>query len=136
MMTSTPELPPPHARALVGCAGWSIPRQSAHHFPEDGSHLARYARALSAAEINSSFYRPHKAATYARWAECVPDGFRFSVKLPRTITHEAKLAGADAQLDQFAGEAGALGESSDACWCSCRPAFSARRRWRPISSRG
>jgi uncharacterized protein YecE (DUF72 family) len=96
-------------RALIGCAGWTVPRQSAGHFPEQGSHLERYAAVLAAAEINSSFYRPHKPATYARWADSVPDDFRFSVKLPRSITHEARLLGADAQLDQFAGEAGALG---------------------------
>lgn len=109
-MILTPEIPPSHARALVGCAGWSIPRQSASHFPELGSHLERYAGALSAAEINSSFYRPHKAATYARWAASVPAAFRFSVKLPRSITHEARLVGADAQLDQFCLEAGTLGD--------------------------
>jgi uncharacterized protein YecE (DUF72 family) len=108
-MIPTPDFPAPHARALIGCAGWSIPRQSAGHFPQRGSHLERYAAVLAAAEINTSFYRPHLPATYERWAASVPDDFRFSVKLPRTITHEARLQGADAQLDQFAGEAGALG---------------------------
>jgi uncharacterized protein YecE (DUF72 family) len=109
-MTSTPDHPSSHARALIGCAGWSIPRQSAGHFPEQGSHLERYAAALPAAEINSSFYRPHKPATYARWAASVPGDFRFSVKLPRSITHEARLLDTGALLGQFAGEAGALGE--------------------------
>ncbi|GAC1422866.1 MAG: DUF72 domain-containing protein [Burkholderiaceae bacterium] len=65
---------------------------------------------MSAVEINSSFYRPHRPATYARWAQSVPDGFRFSVKLPRSITHERRLVDIEAPLTQFAVEATALGE--------------------------
>jgi uncharacterized protein YecE (DUF72 family) len=94
---------------LVGCAGWTIPKESAAAFPEAGSHLERYAAVFPVVEINSCFHRPHRAQTYTRWAASVPDDFRFSVKLPKTITHEARLAGADALLDQFALEAGALG---------------------------
>jgi uncharacterized protein YecE (DUF72 family) len=36
----------------VGTAGWSIPRASAHYFEGEGTHLARYARGFSGAEIN------------------------------------------------------------------------------------
>lgn len=96
-------------RLLVGCAGWSIPREAAAAFPIDGSHLERYARVFSTAEINSSFYRPHQIRTYQRWAASVPEDFRFSVKLPRTMSHHAGLVDIDAPLRQFALEAGALG---------------------------
>jgi uncharacterized protein YecE (DUF72 family) len=97
------------ARGLVGCAGWSLRKEMADAFPADGSHLERYAAVFPAVEINSSFYRPHQPQTYARWAASVPDGFRFSVKLPRAITHDARLAGVDDQLDRFLAEAGQLG---------------------------
>src|SRR4051812_9584355 len=100
---------PNPARMLTGCAGWTIPRDAAAAFPADGSHLARYAAVFNAVEINSSFYRAHRAATYARWADSVPGDFRFSVKLPRAITHDAGLRGVHALLDQFAAEAGQLG---------------------------
>lgn len=93
----------------VGCAGWSIPARHRALFGEGDSMLARYATLFSAVEINSSFYRPHQARTYARWADSVPAGFRFSVKMPRTISHERRLRDADAPLDRFLGEAGALG---------------------------
>jgi uncharacterized protein YecE (DUF72 family) len=96
-------------RPLIGCAGWSIPKDAAAAFPGGGSHLERYAAVFPAVEINSSFYRPHQPQTYARWAASVPEGFRFSVKLPKAITHEAKLAGADELLDRFVREAGELG---------------------------
>ena len=64
---------------------------------------------FDAAEINSSFHRPHRASTYARWAESVPPRFRFSVKLARTITHDARLAKAGPLLDEFLEPVRALG---------------------------
>ncbi len=95
---------------LVGCAGWTIPREAAPSFAAEGSHLERYAGTFSAVEINSCFHRPHQRKTYARWADSVPDGFRFSVKVPRSITHEARLVGVDELVLRFADEAGALGD--------------------------
>lgn len=100
----------PHG-VMIGTAGWSIPKQHAAAFPEGGSHLERYARRLAAVEINSSFYRPHRPGTYARWAASVPPHFRFSVKLPREITHVRKLAAVTEPLDRFLSEAGALGDA-------------------------
>ncbi|HEX8903316.1 MAG TPA: DUF72 domain-containing protein [Longimicrobiaceae bacterium] len=95
----------------VGTAGWTLPRAEQHAFPAEGSHLARYAARFPVAEINSSFHRPHRPSTWARWAAEVPPGFRFSAKLPKTITHERRLAGCDDLLDTFLGEAGALGDT-------------------------
>lgn len=100
---------PPTSRYRVGCAGWSLSRHDAPHFPAEGSHLERYASVFTATEINSSFYREHKPETYARWAEATPPGFQFSVKLPRTITHERGLQGADEELVRFAEQVSALG---------------------------
>lgn len=99
----------PSGASFIGCAGTSIPRDVAAGFPGEGSHLERYARVLTCAEINSSFYRPHQPSTYARWADSVPDAFRFAVKTPRTITHDAKLSGVDKLIDAFHGEASHLG---------------------------
>ena len=96
-------------RLRVGTAGWSLPVAVQPAFPGEGTHLQRYARRFPAAEINSSFYRPHRPATYARWASLVPDGFRFSVKIPKAITHERMLVASNDLLDAFLGEAGALG---------------------------
>jgi uncharacterized protein YecE (DUF72 family) len=95
---------------FVGTAGWSIRREQAEMFGDGPSHLARYAGRFNAVEINSSFYRPHRAATYARWAESVPAGFRFSVKLPRAITHAARLKEPGPLLEAFLAQACSLGE--------------------------
>lgn len=94
----------------VGTAGWAIPRDVASRFPEEGSGLQRYAARLAVAEINSSFHRPHRPSTYARWAESVPQDFRFAAKLPRSITHDLKLVEAEAELDRFLGEVAAVGD--------------------------
>ena len=88
----------------VGSAGWNIPRAHKARFPDQGSQLQRYSSRLNAAEINTSFYRPHAAATYARWAASVPAGFRFAVKIPKVITHERGLARAREPLERFLGE--------------------------------
>ncbi len=98
----------PPVNVRIGCAGWSIPKEQASQFPADGSHLERYAARLNAVEINTSFYRPHRPATYARWAASVPDDFRFAVKVPRSITHEHRLEDVAELLDRFLAEAGAL----------------------------
>lgn len=76
----------------IGTAAWTIPKEHKDKFAPEGSHLERYAKTLNAVEINSSFYRQHKRATYERWSETVPEDFRFSVKLERLFTHERKLA--------------------------------------------
>ena len=82
----------------------------ADQFPGDGTHLQRYARVFGCAEINSSFYRPHSFELYARWASLTPRSFRFSVKLPKLITHEGRLRNARLPLERFLAEIAGLGE--------------------------
>jgi uncharacterized protein YecE (DUF72 family) len=94
----------------IGTAGWSVPGPAKNLFPGAGSHLERYAKRLNCAEINSSFYRPHKAETWKRWAGSVPAGFRFAVKMPKAITHEAGLACSPEVQREFLSAAGSLGE--------------------------
>lgn len=45
-----------------------------------------------------------------RWAESVPQAFRFSVKVPKQITHELRLANCEQQLEAFIGQCTGLGE--------------------------
>lgn len=79
-------------------------------FPAEGSALERYAAVFDAVEINSSFYRPHRRATYGRWAASVPLDFRFAVKLPGAITHEQRLIDCDDLLTAFAEGVLGLGD--------------------------
>jgi len=94
----------------IGTAGWAIPRPVADCFPTDGAGLQRYAARFDAAEINTTFYRSHRPQTYVRWAQSVPDGFRFAVKAPRAITHERRLVDVLPLLDAFLAEVRLLGD--------------------------
>jgi uncharacterized protein YecE (DUF72 family) len=94
----------------IGTAGWSVPARYVAVVPPGGGHLERYARRLNAVEINSSFYRPHQRKTYERWAQATPSGFRFSIKMPKAMTHEQRLADCGALLDRFVLEVGGLGD--------------------------
>jgi uncharacterized protein YecE (DUF72 family) len=102
-------LPKAPAAIRVGTASWSIPKEHAAPFPALGSHLERYAAVFNAVEINSSFYRPHRPATYERWADSVPQDFRFAVKVPKAITHERRLKDAADVLERFLAEVAGLG---------------------------
>jgi len=94
---------------FIGTAGWSIASRQAERLPGAGTHLERYGRVLGAVEIDSSFYRPHRRETYARWAASVPEGFRFSVKMPRAVTHRHRLIDCLAPLDEFIAQIAGLG---------------------------
>jgi uncharacterized protein YecE (DUF72 family) len=100
----------PHTNNIrIGTAAWTLPRQHAPAFPVEGSHLQRYAEHLTCVEINSSFHRPHMRKTWERWAATTPPHFRFSVKLPKTITHTARLNNTGALLQTFLDQASGLG---------------------------
>jgi uncharacterized protein YecE (DUF72 family) len=108
---------------LVGCAGWSLPREVQPAFGEGASHLARYATRFPVAEINSSFHRPHKPSLYEKWAASVPEHFRFSAKVPKTITHERRLVGCEDLLDEFLGQVGSLGSKLACLLVQLPPSF-------------
>jgi len=113
----------PPVERRVGTAGWSLPRDQRDRFEGAGTHLMRYAARLSCVEINSSFYRPHRQATYARWAAAVPDDFRFSVKIPKEITHVRRLSGIEEPLRRFLEESAGLGAKRDVLLVQLPPSF-------------
>lgn len=88
----------------LGTSGLVLPVPNKQHFPpefQDKPRLTYYASLFNSLEINSSFYKPPQAATYARWITEVPDDFRFTVKLWRGITHEPQLKFNPADVDSF-----------------------------------
>jgi len=116
-------------RRFVGTAGWNIPRIHRERFAAEGSQLQRYASELSAVEINTSFYRPHAAQVYERWAAAVPSPFRFAVKVPKVITHDRGLLRARDPLERFLQEIAGLGRKLGPLLVQLPPshAFDARR---------
>ena len=116
----------PHATCLsvnLGCAGWTIRREHSAQFSGAGSHLERYATLFNSVEINSCFYRPHRFSTYERWAASVPQNFRFSVKLPKLISHEARLLDVELALERFLTETSGLGPKRGPVLVQLPPSF-------------
>ncbi|MCL6708541.1 DUF72 domain-containing protein [Pseudomonas sp. R2.Fl] len=114
---------------IIATAAWSIPKTVADRFAGEGSGLARYASVFGGVEINSTFYRRHKVSTFARWAESVPDDFRFSVKIAREITHIRAMRDIGEPFNVFLGDISPLGEKRGPLLCQLPPslAFDADR---------
>ena len=73
------------ADVRVGCSGWSYPGWRPGFYPAgtpNGDFLRYYASRFSTVELNATGYRLPAEEQFERWAEQVPDGFRFAVKLP------------------------------------------------------
>ena len=62
----------------------------------------------SAVEVNSCFYRSHRASTYASWASQTPADFAFALKVPKEITHECRLVRIGDVLKRFLDETALL----------------------------
>ncbi len=91
-------------RVWTGASGYSFKEWKGSFYPEKikpEDMLAWYAQRLPTVEINNTFYQMPKASVLAHWAEVAPAGFRFAIKAPRRITHDARLK-ADAAADSVA----------------------------------
>src|SRR5688572_7455061 len=80
-------------RAYIGTSGWVYRSWRAHLYRgvPVKQWLGHAARTFGALEINGSFYVQVSEATYARWRDTTPDGFKFALKGHRFITHYKRL---------------------------------------------
>ena len=93
----------------LGLPIWAYPKWKGRYFDDEPSMLASYARVFNAVEGNTTFYGVPDPATVTGWRRAL-DGtdFRFSFKLPRSVTHERSPDAAD--LERFLGAIRPLGE--------------------------
>jgi uncharacterized protein YecE (DUF72 family) len=88
----------------IGLSGWAYPPWRGVFYPKglaQKKELAYAARQFPTIEINGTFYGLQRPDTFAAWADQVPDGFVFSVKGPRFITHMQRLLDVRAPLANF-----------------------------------
>ena len=81
-------------RLLAGTSGFSYKEWVGAFYPDKlkaKDMLAYYATRLPTVEINNTFYRMPKVEVLENWARSTPEGFRFSIKASRRITHLARL---------------------------------------------
>jgi uncharacterized protein YecE (DUF72 family) len=92
----------------IGTAGWALPTNT----DKGETRLHRYSRMFNCVEVNSSFYRQHRSKTWGKWAAESPNEFRFSIKAPKTITHENKLQAVEQLLRDFFEQISSLEEKT------------------------
>ncbi|WP_281950877.1 DUF72 domain-containing protein [Nitrosophilus kaiyonis] len=83
----------------IGIAGWNIPKEYKNFFPNEGTHLERYSKIFNITEINRTFYSLPKKSTLEKWFNSTPENFKFSVKMPKKITHISKIQDIDSLQD-------------------------------------
>ncbi|RYY67628.1 MAG: DUF72 domain-containing protein [Chitinophagaceae bacterium] len=87
-----------------GTSNIVVPCKQSEYPPEfrGASRLTFYASLCSSLEVNATFYKLPKAATVRNWAESVPAGFRFTFKVPKTVTHAKGFQFANEDIERFA----------------------------------
>ncbi|MEO3884699.1 DUF72 domain-containing protein [Nonomuraea sp. B5E05] len=114
-------------RLHVGCAMWTHARWQGRLLPAGlppGERLRAYATWCDAVEGNTTFYATPSRSTVESWAGQTGPGFRFVVKLPKAITHERRLTGAEEDLHTFLEAMEPLGSRIHALWLQLPGSFS------------
>lgn len=96
----------------VGTSGFSYPEWKGAFYPEklpNKEMLSFYASRLPSVEINNTFYRMPRKSVLEGWASQTPDGFQFTIKASRRITHFKKLKDAADLLEYLLSGVVALG---------------------------
>ena len=95
-----------------GTSGLNLPVPRSQYPPEFAgkSRLTYYASLFNSIEINSVFYKLPRVSTVANWREMVPDHFRFTFKISKTITHAKALNFAAKDVADFVTTVEHIGE--------------------------
>jgi uncharacterized protein YecE (DUF72 family) len=95
------------AEIRIGIGGWTYEPWRGTFFPEkwpQKRELEFASRALTAIEVNGTYYSGFKPATFASWAEVVPDDFVFTLKASRFCTNRKVLAEGGESVQRFVGQ--------------------------------
>jgi uncharacterized protein YecE (DUF72 family) len=122
---------PGTARYRIGTQGWNYDFWNGVFYPagtKSGAMLELYSRIFDTVEVDSTFYAMPPAGRFHGWYERTPPGFVFTAKLPRDITHEARLVGADHLLFEFCSRASELQEKLGPLLIQLPPDMGVRER--------
>lgn len=108
----------------IGTSGWSYDHWDGVLYPH-GTPVARrrdaYVREFDTVELNASFYRWPRDATFAGWRHALPDGFTMSVKAPRGLTHAKRLLEPETWVERIRGAWHELGPRRGVLLVQLRP---------------
>ena len=102
------------ASIRIGTSGWSYDHWEGAFYPESvgpAERLHHYASVFPTVEVNATFYRLPAEKTVLAWREEAGNGFAFSVKGSRFITHFRKLADTAEAVANFCDRMSVLGGS-------------------------
>jgi uncharacterized protein YecE (DUF72 family) len=111
----------------IGTMGFSYQDWSGAFYPKGltgRDYLSYYSRIFNAVEIDSTFYGTPRRESVIRWKESVPDGFRICVKVPRSITHDAKIIDVHKEMEAFINAVRLLDEKLGVILLQFPPSFS------------
>src|SRR5207253_4304076 len=101
------------AMIWIGTSGYSYPEWKGSFYPADlpdSKMLSYYASKLTTVEINYTFNRIPNHKTLSGWLAATPEAFRLTLKAPKRITHDARLADCEELLQVFCDRARFLGD--------------------------
>jgi len=97
----------------LGTSSWTAKGWLGTFYPrgtKPADFLAHYARRFDTVEIDATFYATPAESTVLGWRDKTPEGFVFSAKAPKVITHDLFLEDCEHALHGFLGTMGLLGE--------------------------
>ncbi|PZR22626.1 MAG: DUF72 domain-containing protein [Flavobacterium psychrophilum] len=88
----------------IGCSSYATASWQPLFYPEGlpgKQWFDYYCKFFSTYELNSTFYRFPSVKSLQAWYEKSPEGFTFSIKVPKAITHIKRLAGCKEEIEKF-----------------------------------
>lgn len=112
----------------LGTVGFSYKDWEGVFYPKNTpvrSYLSLYSNIFNTVELDSTFYGTPPIERVRQWVGMVPDGFKFCPKMPRQITHEARLRQVDGPVEEFLTAIEAFGDRLGAILVQFPPSFTA-----------
>jgi len=121
---------PEPGKLRIGCSGWSYQDWVGPFYPKNaqpGDYLKLYSHTFNAVEIDATYYRTPSPLMVSNWRKTTPDGFLFTAKFPKKITHELKLRDTQAQLERFYKSMSELREKLGPLLIQLPPSFNQKK---------
>ena len=119
-----------HLPYYLGCPSWSENAWRDYLYPDTArptEFLDLYCQVFNAVEGNTTFYARPAPATIARWAQTMPEHFRFTAKFPGDISHGGDLREQLTAAETFVQLLSPLGERVSPLWLQLSKAFTPQR---------
>ncbi len=129
ILSDLPTRPHP-PRIYLGATGWSMKEWNGKWYPEktsSKSFLQEYGKQFNGIELNTTHYRIPRADLIQKWYDETPSDFKFSPKIPQSISHSRDMGIFGEKLPIFFREIKGLKEKLGCCFMQMPPYFNPER---------